>query len=292
MKTLPTPAPASNPEQLSDSALLASATAGNPLAFECIMRRHNRLLLRIARNVLKNGAETEDALQEAYLRAWHALKAFRADAKLSTWLVRIVINESLGRLRRPGAQVIPQDGSADRVEPQPEATLEGDLGRQPHNRAMRAEVRRLLEARIDLLPGVDRTVFMLRAVEELNVDETMKKSNITWSEQTLDRFLTKPLKMVPGSAMTYDGVANPKDRADLIAYLKHVNQTLECAPVDALTNAKGTRHEHPSSMGSGHYRCSCSDHCLWQQFPRQLGSRASCPRRAGQADIPLRYIWG
>ena len=58
----------------------------------------------------------------------------------------------------------------------------------------------------------------------------MKKSNITWSEQTLDRFLTKPLKMVPGTAMTYDGVANPKDRADLIAYLKHVNQTPECAP--------------------------------------------------------------
>ena len=58
----------------------------------------------------------------------------------------------------------------------------------------------------------------------------MKKSNITWGEQTLDRFLTKPLKMVPGTAMTYDGVASPKDRADLIAYLKHVNQTPECAP--------------------------------------------------------------
>ena len=56
----------------------------------------------------------------------------------------------------------------------------------------------------------------------------MKKSGIVWNAKTLDRFLTRPLKMVPGSAMTYDGVADPKERADLIAYLKHVNDTAEC----------------------------------------------------------------
>ena len=57
----------------------------------------------------------------------------------------------------------------------------------------------------------------------------MKKSRITWNDTTLDRFLTKPLKMVPGTAMTYDGVSDPKDRADLIAYLKQANETPECA---------------------------------------------------------------
>lgn len=172
MHTFRVPAPASIPEQLSDSALVASALAGEPFAFECIMRRHNRLLFRTARSILKNDAETEDALQEAYLRAWRALKTFRADAKLSTWLVRIVINESLGRLRRTGAQIIPLDGSADMVEPTLEASSEDNPDQQPDSLAMRAEVRRLIEARIDLLPDIYRTVFMLRAVEELNVEET------------------------------------------------------------------------------------------------------------------------
>ena len=56
----------------------------------------------------------------------------------------------------------------------------------------------------------------------------MKKSRITWNEKTLDRFLTSPLKMVPGTAMTYDGVSDRTDRTDLIAYLKHVNETPAC----------------------------------------------------------------
>ena len=56
----------------------------------------------------------------------------------------------------------------------------------------------------------------------------MKNANITWNEKTLDRFLAKPLAMVPGSTMTYDGVPDANERADLIAYLKRVNQTAEC----------------------------------------------------------------
>ncbi len=57
----------------------------------------------------------------------------------------------------------------------------------------------------------------------------MKNSKITWNEKTLDRFLTKPLAMVPGTSMTYDGVPDPKERADLIAYLKQANQSAECS---------------------------------------------------------------
>lgn len=56
----------------------------------------------------------------------------------------------------------------------------------------------------------------------------MRKSKITWNEKTLDRFLTKPLAMVPGSTMTYDGVTDPLERADLIAYLKRANESSAC----------------------------------------------------------------
>jgi cytochrome c len=74
------------------------------------------------------------------------------------------------------------------------------------------------------------------SVPQFSYSPAMKKSGIVWNDQTLDRFLTKPLKMVPGSAMTYDGVADPKDRSDLIAYLKHANDTPECAKQASLNS--------------------------------------------------------
>ncbi len=66
------------------------------------------------------------------------------------------------------------------------------------------------------------------SVPGFDYSPAMKMSRIVWNDMTLDSFLTQPLKVVPGSTMTYDGMADPKDRADLIAYLKHVNETLEC----------------------------------------------------------------
>jgi RNA polymerase sigma-70 factor (ECF subfamily) len=71
-----------------------------PSAFALLMRRHNRVLYRAARAILRDDAAAEDALQEAWLRAYHAIDAFRGESKLSTWLVRIVVNEALARRRK------------------------------------------------------------------------------------------------------------------------------------------------------------------------------------------------
>lgn len=87
--------PAALTDHTADGALAARAACGDDAAFARIMRRHNRLLFRTARSILKSDADAEDALQEAYLRAWRALGSFRAEARLSTWLVRIVVNEAL-----------------------------------------------------------------------------------------------------------------------------------------------------------------------------------------------------
>ena len=171
MKPAQTSVQAAASPATTDDELAKRAANGDELAFELIMRRHNRLLFRTARSILKSDAETEDALQETYLRAWRALRTFRADSKLSTWLVRIVINEALGRLRRHSAQVIPLDTAMESTDPQTQQSLEDDPDRQPERSAMRSEVRRLMEARIDMLPETFRTVFMLRAVEELSVEE-------------------------------------------------------------------------------------------------------------------------
>ncbi len=133
-----------------------------PEAFAQLMRRHNRRLFRTARAILRNDAAAKDALQEAWLRAYHAIDGFRAEAKLGTWLVRIVINEALARRRKDQRHVplVQDTEQAMRKQDEPEAM------------AQRGELRRQLEAKIRVLPEVFRVVFMLRAVEELSVQET------------------------------------------------------------------------------------------------------------------------
>ena len=93
------------PRDVSDAELASLAARGDGAAFEAIMRRHNQLLFRTARGIVRSDGEAEDVAQEAWMHAWRALSTFRAESKLSTWLVRIVVNEALGRLRRKSAQL-------------------------------------------------------------------------------------------------------------------------------------------------------------------------------------------
>jgi len=156
--------------RLSDADLVTRTLAGDVRALEALMRRHNRTLYRTARAILRDDAEAEDVVQEAYVRAYAALPNFRGESKLSTWLVRITANEALMRRRKRGrsADVVPMEGTADgesRKEP-----MADEAG--PEEYAQRGEVRRLLESRIDALPDDYRAVFVLRAVEELSVEET------------------------------------------------------------------------------------------------------------------------
>lgn len=156
-----------------DAGLVERVLAGELAAFETLMRRYNRVLFRTARAILKDDAEAEDAVQEAYLLAYRSLSNFRGDARFSSWLVRIVANEAFARLRKRTrrAAILPlhvDDGAGTDVDVMPEASPMD----QPDARAMREEMRRLIEARIDALPDSYRAVFVLRAVEELSVEET------------------------------------------------------------------------------------------------------------------------
>jgi RNA polymerase sigma-70 factor (ECF subfamily) len=167
MQAIPQPSRADLP----DSELVALAAAGDTAAFEAIMRRHNQLLFRTARSVLKSDDETEDAVQDAYINAWRGLGSFRSDAKLSTWLVRIVLNEALGRVRKRNGNVVPLDMVGGSLMNEPEVAVAADQDAQPDRLAARAQMRRLIEARIDALPEVFRTVFVLRGVQEQSVEE-------------------------------------------------------------------------------------------------------------------------
>jgi RNA polymerase sigma-70 factor (ECF subfamily) len=157
-----------------DADLVALVRQGSGAAFAAIMQRYNGSLYRVARGVVRDDAEAEDVLQEAYLRAYGALGEFRGEASLRTWLTRIVLNEALGRLRRrrPTEELEAIDRAVQsgdsRVIMFPGVNTPGD----PESAAARAEIRRLLESAIDELPDNFRVVFILRDVEGMSIEDT------------------------------------------------------------------------------------------------------------------------
>jgi RNA polymerase sigma-70 factor (ECF subfamily) len=211
-----------------DDELAKRAAEGDDAAFELIMRRHNRLLFRTARSILRIDAEAEDALQEAYLRAWRALSTFRAESKLSTWLVRIVRNEALGRLRRHGGNVIPLDSTVDAADADAEHSIEDDPDQRPECIAMRSDVRRLVEARIDALPDAFRTVFVLRAVEDWSVEEISEALQLPEATVRTRHFrargllregLSRDIDLAMSDAFSFDGARCDRIVASVLAEL-------------------------------------------------------------------------
>ncbi|HEX7909206.1 MAG TPA: RNA polymerase sigma factor [Paraburkholderia sp.] len=156
-----------------EQELVRRIAAGDRDAFELLMRRYNRRLYRVARVTIGNDAEAEDVLQEAYLLAYRRIGQFRGDASLFTWLSRLVLNECFGRMRKEARRhkLIPMVDMNESVEVEMDARAanEPDL---PEKAAARAEVRAILERKLDVLPEAFRTVFVLRSVEELSIEET------------------------------------------------------------------------------------------------------------------------
>jgi len=161
-----------------DLSIARRIVAGDRAAFELLMRRHNRRLYRLARATLRNDAEAEDALQDAYLHAYRSMSQFRGDAQLSTWLSRLVLNECFARIRRSARRqnVIPIVDAPDWVEQAEAMTSHDDSA--PDDALARSQVRALLERKLDALPELFRIVFVLRSIEEMTVEETAQCLNI------------------------------------------------------------------------------------------------------------------
>lgn len=161
-------------EGLSDIEIARRIAADDQDAFRMLMRRHNQTLYRTARSILKDDAEAEDAVQEAWVLAYRAMGRFRGEARLSTWLVRIVVNEAIARARkrRRGAEIIRLDDDTDPNVETGAAAMTESASEPSEQGVLRAETRRLIERKIDELPDAFRAVFALRALEEMTVEET------------------------------------------------------------------------------------------------------------------------
>lgn len=159
-----------------DDALVLAVRAGDPSAFEAIMRRHNRLLFRTARGIVDDDAEAQDVVQDAYLRAFTSIASFRGQSALATWLARIVINGALSAQRRKGRviRMSEEDEFMDAVDGRDDASSgeTPDSAATPEQAAAEAQMAARLREAIDRLPAIYRSVFMLRAVEEMSVEDT------------------------------------------------------------------------------------------------------------------------
>jgi RNA polymerase sigma-70 factor (ECF subfamily) len=157
---------------LDDAELVRRTLALDPEAFRVIMQRHNRRLYRIARSVLRNNSDAEDAMQEAYVSAFTHLASYRGESGLAAWLSRIVMNEALGRLRqnRPSVDLATLESPANKAEiiQFPRSAPNDD----PERTMAQRQILQLVEQATDDLPETYRLVFVTRVIEGMSVEET------------------------------------------------------------------------------------------------------------------------
>jgi len=158
---------------LGDAELARRCAAREREAVTHLIASNNQRLFRTAWSILKNRSEAEEAVQSAYLRAFAAMESFKGRSALSTWLTRIVINEALGRRRADERRRrhLEKEGIAV-MDTYRETLMRGSDTEAPDVALARREVRSLLEQAVAALPDNFRTVFVLRDVEGLSVQET------------------------------------------------------------------------------------------------------------------------
>ena len=162
-------------EGWTDEEVVSRVLGGEVELYEIIMRRYNQRLYRVVISILRDPAETEDVIQDAYVRAYEHLSQFEGRAAFSTWLTRIAVHEALARLRK-----------RERVQPFGEDFNEGEILVNPASPALdpeqtisKAELSHMLEEAVLGLPEQYRTVLMLRDVQEMSTSETAAALSLT-----------------------------------------------------------------------------------------------------------------
>jgi RNA polymerase sigma-70 factor (ECF subfamily) len=164
-----------------DLDLVHASKKGDVAAFEQLVKRYDSRLLRISQTVTRNREDSEDAVQEALFKAFQNLAEFREDAQFSTWLIRITVNQSLMKLRKQRAH---KEVSLDEDSESDLAALPGDVpdsAPNPEQLCWASELRDILARTVEDLRPILRTVFVLRDVEGLSIEQTAQVLNLSQS---------------------------------------------------------------------------------------------------------------
>jgi RNA polymerase sigma-70 factor, ECF subfamily len=154
-----------------EPALVAAAKAGDGAAFEELVNRYERKIFRLTMNITRNREDAEDAMQDAFMKAYSHLSGFQEDSRFYTWLVRIAANEALMRLRKRRPNQFSLDEPVEGEDDWMPREIE-DWGPSPEQRYAQSELHGILDQVIDQLDPEFRTVFVLRDIEELSTEET------------------------------------------------------------------------------------------------------------------------
>jgi len=156
-----------------ETELIRLCLARDVAAIRQVTMANNQRLFRAAWSILKDRGEAEDAVQTAYLRAFAGLADFAGRSSLSTWLTRIVVNEALGRVRAARRRRARLDTTSVLImDEYRDKLMRGSAPPSPDSTLAREQLRALLEKAIAELPDAFRSVFVLREIEALTVDET------------------------------------------------------------------------------------------------------------------------
>lgn len=160
--------------ELSDEQVVADVLAGHTALFELLMRRHNERVYRAARAIVRNDPEAEDLMQQSYVNAYAHLRQFNRQEQFATWLTRIVVNESLARVREKQRYEL-----LDAAQSNAEMVMTHDGSRPLEREAASEDFRALLEPAIDRLPNGLREVFMLSDVEGMSTAEVSRTLKVS-----------------------------------------------------------------------------------------------------------------
>jgi len=186
-----------------DEEVVRHVLDGKTAMFELLMRRYNERVYRAARAIVRDEAEAEDVMQQAYVNAFTHLRQFNGSALFSTWLIRIAINEALARVRRKGRYEAFDDAPA-KVDP----LMSMNPSENPERQAFAGELRELLESAIDDLPNGMREVFVLRDVEGMSTLEVAESLSV--SEDVVKTRLSRGRAMLRRVLMERTGATAPE----------------------------------------------------------------------------------
>jgi RNA polymerase sigma factor (sigma-70 family) len=154
-------------QQLHDNAVVTRILAGEKALFELLLRRYNQKLYRVIRSYLRDPDDIDDAMQDAYLKAYNNLDRFRGDSSFSTWLIRIGINEALQRIKKDTKVKRLRDGNSD-LTSKDVIQLPDPKNVNPEKITIGKEVKDLIERAIDELPEKYRVIYVLKEVQGMD----------------------------------------------------------------------------------------------------------------------------
>ena len=156
-----------------DNAIINEILNGDKEKYALLMQKYNQRLYRICKGYIKDESEIEDIMQDTYIKGYENLQLFEGRSQFGSWLIRILINECLQRLRKLSKHTLLSETDQNK-----KSMNQSDYS-NPETKSLNKELRVLLENKLESLPETYKVVFLMREVEKMNVAETAESLMIS-----------------------------------------------------------------------------------------------------------------